>query len=47
MVAQPLVDDSGRVIAPNTQPIGEPRRLAPKGLIWAAVGIGAIAAGIS
>ena len=45
-IAQPLVDESDRVTAPNPQAIEKPRPKVPKGLIWAAVGIGAIAAGI-
>ena len=45
-IAQPLVDESGRVTTPNPQPTEKPRRQVPKGLILGAVGIGAIAAGI-
>ena len=46
VIAQPLVDESGRVTAPNSQPTEKPHRRVPKGLILGAVGIGAIAAGI-
>ena len=45
IVARPLVDESGRVTSPNPQATVKPRRRVPKGLIWAAVGVGAIAAG--
>ena len=47
LVAEPLVDESGRVTTPEPQtPAEKPRRKLPKGLIGAAVGVGAIAAGI-
>ena len=46
IVARPLVDESGRVASPNTQQTDKPHRRVPKGLIWAAVAIGAIAAGV-
>ena len=46
-IAQPLVDESGRVTAPKPQtPADKPRRRVPKGLILGAVGIGAIASSI-
>ena len=47
VIAEPLVDESGRVTTPEPPtPAEKPRRKLPKGLIGAAVGVGAIAAGI-